>query len=354
MIRVLIVDDSAFMRHKLTKLLESDPFFQVVGAARDGVECLKMAKELLPDLITLDLEMPVMDGITVLPRLLIEAPCRVVMIGSPTKRSPEIMLECLNLGAVDAITKPSGEVSLDIGDYSEALLERLRTAAKSRRPTKRFRVARQAPAPAATVSGGPAQVILAIGASTGGPKAVSEVITLLPPQLPCAIVVVQHMPPTFTSSFAARLGQVGAYPFIESEAGETLRMGHGYVACGGRHAVLSARSAGGFQFRTSLQPADHPHKPSVDVFFQSCAEVVGTLTVAALLTGMGDDGALGMKAIRTAGGATVAEDESSCVVFGMPARAIELGGAETVLPLPKIASHLARCVLQRHSAQGAT
>ena len=343
MIRLLIIDDSIFMRRKLTEVFAGAPNFQVVGAARDGAEGLRMAKELRPDLITLDLEMPVMDGLTVLPRILMEAPCRVVMLGSPTKRSPDVMLECLNLGAVDAITKPSGEVSLDIGNYSQDLIDRLRSAAEARRPTRRFKATRRPPA-AAPGRDDPARIILAIGASTGGPKAVSEVISELPAGLPCAIVVVQHMPPNFTASFAARLSQAGAYPFHESGAGETLLVGHGYVAAGSRHAGLAPRSGGGFQFRTLLQPADHPHKPSVDVFFHACAEVVGALTVAALLTGMGDDGAAGMKAIRDAGGPTVAEDESTCVVFGMPARAIEMGGAAHVLPLPRIAHHLARCV----------
>lgn len=343
MIRLLIIDDSTFMRRKLTEVFAGAGDIEVVGAARDGAEGLRLAKELRPDLITLDLEMPVMDGLTVLPRILMEAPCRVVILGSPTKRSPDVMLECLNLGAVDAITKPSGEVSLDIGNYSQDLIDRLRSAAVARRPTRRFKASRR-PVAAATGREEPAKIVLAIGASTGGPKAVSEVVSDLPAGLPCAIVVVQHMPPNFTASFASRLSQAGAYPFVESSAGETLLAGHGYVATGGRHAGLAPHTGGGFQFRTLMQPADHPHKPSVDVFFQACAQVVGAFTVAALLTGMGDDGAAGMRAIRDVGGATVAEDESTCVVFGMPARAIELGGAAHVLPLPRIANHLARCV----------
>ena len=346
MVRTLIIDDSAFMRRKLAEILAKDAQFEVVGAARDGGEGLRLAKELRPDLITLDLEMPVMDGVTLLPRLLMEAPCRVVVIGSTTKRSPEIMLECLNLGAVDAIPKPSGEVSLDLGDYSDALLGRLTIAAQARRPVQRFKSGRQAKV-VRTATDQPASLIIAIGASTGGPKAVSEVVSRLPPGLPAAIVVVQHMPPNFTASFAHRLDQAGAYPFVESEPGATLLAGHGYVATGGHHVVLVPRTREGWQFRSAIQPVDHPHKPSVDVFFQSCAQHAGSKTVAALLTGMGDDGAAGLKAIRDSDGTTIAEDESTCVVFGMPARAIELGGADLIVPLPNIAHHIARCVQER-------
>jgi two-component system chemotaxis response regulator CheB len=352
MIRVLIIDDSAFMRQKLTEILQSDPEFEIVGKAGDGLDGLRMAKELRPDLITLDLEMPVMDGMRVLPRLLMEAPCRIVIIGAPTTHSTDVMLECLNLGAVDAIPKPSGEVSLDLGNYSSALLERLRTAAHARRPTRRFRANRR-PARVEPEVGAPAQLIIAIGASTGGPKAVSEVVSRLPPSLPVAIVVVQHMPPSFTSSFAQRLGNAGPYPFSESRPGVTLLSGHGYVAAGGSHLVISPKPDGGWLFRTVTQPIDHLHKPSVDVFFHSCAQHAGKNAVAALLTGMGDDGAAGLKAIRDAAGSTVAEDESTCVVFGMPARAIELGGAEAVVPLPNIANYLARCVLERVNKRSA-
>lgn len=342
-IRLLIVDDSAFMRKQIREIVEADGGFAVVGQARDGAEAIVQARTLKPDLITLDLNMPIMTGLAAIPRIMMETQTRIVVLAAFANDDQTQLLECLNLGAVEVIPKPSGEVSLDLKVYAADFCRQLREAMVARLARQRFRV----PVRTATtvpLPDGVADIVLAIGASTGGPKAVSEVIAGLPRDLAAAVVVVQHMPPSFFTPFTQRLNGLGSLPFQETQGGMVLKRGHGYVATGGIHWTLVNRDQGGWSFRSTTHPDEHPHKPSVDVLFHAVASKVGSRSVAALLTGMGNDGASGMRAIRDAGGQTLAEDESTCIVFGMPAQAIALGGATHVLPLPEISAQLQELV----------
>jgi len=344
-IRVVLADDSALMRKKIRAILESDPGIQVVACARDGAAALAAVREFDPDVVTLDINMPVMDGVTALQAIMHEFPRPVLMLSSLTQEGAVTTYECLELGAVDFVPKLGGTISADIEQQSREIIDKVKSAARAkiRRPT------RLSHAPAPTASAAPsaaapsaaADRVVVIGVSTGGPKTLLDVIPLLPPDLPAAVVIVQHMPESFTASFARSLGKASRVPVKEAEAGDVLMNGHVYVARGGKHLVFSNRRAGGgVMVRYVTQPADTLHTPSADVMMLSALEAFGSRIVGVLLTGMGCDGADGMVAIRKAGGETIAESESTCVVFGMPAVAIERGGAAHVLPCTEVAAKI--------------
>lgn len=335
-IRVVLADDSALMRKLLRQIMERDPELQVVACARDGRDALNAIRAHDPDVVTLDINMPEMDGITALQVIMEEHPRPVVMISSLTQEGALATYECLELGAVDFVPKPSGTISRDIEQQGADIVAKVKAAARARiraRPVPK--AARPAPRAARSAAPGAALAdrVVAIGVSTGGPKTLMDVIPQLPADLPAAVVIVQHMPESFTASLARSLDQASSMSVKEAEAGEPLETGRVYVARGGKHLTFTRRRiGGGVMVRYQTHPTGHLHVPSADVMMQSAVEAFGSRTVGVLLTGMGSDGADGMVTIRRAGGRTIAESESTCVVFGMPAVAIARGGAEHVLP----------------------
>ncbi|MHB8972984.1 MAG: protein-glutamate methylesterase/protein-glutamine glutaminase [Pirellulaceae bacterium] len=350
-ISVMIADDSAFMRKKIKEILQRDPDIRVVAAARDGQEAVAYVKEHEPDVVTMDINMPVMDGITALQMIMAESPRPVLMLSSLTQEGALATFECLELGAFDFVGKPSGTISIDLDRQAAEIIAKVKQAARCRprRPTIR-RVFPSSPKPVSATSrlnigqDRTARRVIAIGVSTGGPKTLLDIVPHLPVDLNAAVVVVQHMPESFTGQFAKRLNDACRIPFKEAEAGDILQAGHGYLARGGKHLVFAKRVSGGVMARCSLQPSDSLHIPSVDVMMDSAIQVFGPEVIGVLLTGMGDDGANAMVHVRQAGGQTIAEAESTCIVFGMPAQAIERGGADFILPCHEIAEKIVSLV----------
>lgn len=342
-IRVLIVDDSAIVRKLLSDALRGEPDIEVVGTAVDPYAARDMILRLSPDVITLDIEMPRMDGLSFLRRLMAHRPMPVIVISSLTQRGSAASIDALQCGAIDVIPKPGGPYSVD--QVTTRLKERLRgiRGLSSSRLASRPLVSPTVPV---TFAHTPRRnTLILIGASTGGPQAIESILTRLPAEAP-PIVIVQHMPALFTRSFADRLNGLGPLTVSEAIDGELLEPGHAYVAPGDYHLLVVPR---GLRLETRLSTGVpvHRQRPAVDVLFHSAARLKGTTIVAALLTGMGQDGADGMLALRDAGAETIAEDERSCVVFGMPREAIMLGAARHVVTLADMPARLAHCVQQR-------
>ncbi len=334
-IKVLIVDDSAVMRNLLTELIGAAPDLQVVGAAPDPIVAREMIKMLNPDVLTLDVEMPRMDGLLFLERLMRLRPMPVVMISSSTERGSDTTLRALELGAVDFLAKPARPA--EILDYRDEICDKIR-AAHLARPGRKAPVAR-APQSAVRLDQGSLQDrLVLIGASTGGTEAIKEVLTGLPAACP-PVMIVQHMPEMFTGSFARRLDSLCALEVKEAEHGERLQSGRAYLAPGHSHLLL-ARRGGVLQCELSKGEPVNRHRPSVDVLFGSAAALMGNRIVAALLTGMGKDGARGLLELRQAGAWTIAQDEESCVVYGMPREAAAIGAAVEIVGLKDVAAHL--------------
>jgi two-component system chemotaxis response regulator CheB len=339
-IRVLIVDDSAAMRQLLTHILSSDPAIQVVGTAADPYFARDKIRDLKPDVLTLDIEMPRMDGITFLEKLMRAHPMPVVMVSSLTQKGFEVTMRALELGAVDFFSKPTIDTLSGVAGAAHDIIDKVKAAACAH---VHARSAPSAPAVSklavrATAAFGMTHKIIAIGASTGGTEAIREVLMDLPADMP-GIVVTQHMPPGFTASFANRLNSLCAMHVKEAQDGDKVLPGHALIAPGSLHMAIT-RSGAEYVVRVFSGDPVNRHRPSVDVLFDSCAEHAGKNAVAAILTGMGDDGARGLRRMRDAGARTIAQDEASCVVFGMPKEAIAHGGAESILPLNKIAREL--------------
>jgi two-component system chemotaxis response regulator CheB len=334
-LRVLVVDDSMFMRRMITDLLQQDAELEVVGAAKNGQEGLEMARQLKPDVITLDVEMPVMDGVTMLQRLMQEQPTPVLMLSSLTKEGAEVTLKCLELGAVDFVTKPSGSISMDIYKISSQIIEKVKAVARARvvvAPTARPPPVPPTPAVLAGRST-PNAPLVVIGASTGGPRALNTVLSGLPSGLNAKLLLIQHMPEGFTRSLAERLDRNSAFSVREAQGGETLEAGVAYLAPGGKHLKLER----GERIALTEDPPVHGVRPAVDVALLSIAQNYQGAVVVAILTGMGSDGAAGVRALAAKGAYTIAEDESTCVVFGMPRAAIQTGAVKRVAPLHHIA-----------------
>jgi two-component system chemotaxis response regulator CheB len=345
-VRVLVVDDSAFMRRQLTRILEADPELEVVGIARNGEEAVEKTKALEPDVVTLDINMPVMDGLTALTYIMMERPTPCLMVSSLTQEGALATFEALELGAVDFVPKPSGTISVDIDTQAEEIVQKVRAAARARpRGGRRKIVSRsereeieRRPTPRVT---GSSTGVVAVGVSTGGPQTLLEILPFLPADLSAPVLIVQHMPPSFTGPLAKRLNDACAIQVKEAEQNEPLLPGWGYVAPGGYHLTVAQSTLGrGPVARLSDRPRGYSFCPSADVLLESVARVCGPRSVGVLLTGMGSDGADGMVRIRQAGGFTIAESEETAVVFGMPREAIERGGAQVVAPAPKIADHI--------------
>jgi two-component system, chemotaxis family, protein-glutamate methylesterase/glutaminase len=348
-IRVLVVDDSAFMRQHLKAILELDRHLEVIDTARNGQEAVQKVKELHPDVVTLDINMPVMDGLTALAYIMLECPTPTVMVSSLTQEGALATFEAIELGAVDFVSKASGTVSLDIEDQAEEIITKVKAAARAKlrrrssavpHPQKGVsRPERITPAP--RPNGSLSQIIVAIGVSTGGPRTLMDILPSLPANLPVPVTIVQHMPATFTASFAEHLNAVCAIKVKEAEQAEPLLPGVVYVAPGGYQMTVSNSVLGkGAAVRLSTQNSGYAFCPSVNVLFNSIAQLYGSRAIGVLLTGMGDDGADGMVKIRHAGGHTIAESEETAVIFGMPHEAIERGGAEVIAPSTDIANQI--------------
>jgi two-component system chemotaxis response regulator CheB len=346
-LKVLVVDDSAFMRKMVCEILSRDPGISVAGTARDGKDALTKLETLQPDVITLDVEMPVLDGFGTLEEIMRRRPTPVVMVSSLTQRGAEATLRCLELGAIDFVGKPSGSISLDIEKVAAELIAKVKSAAKARLLplSQSFKPSEPPirPAPVFSSPSKPKQIgsagsgVLVIGASTGGPRALQTLVPALPADLRLPVVIVQHMPAGFTASLAQRLDSMSPLEVREAAEGDLLQAGRILVAPGGRHLEFNS----GGVVRLTDDPPVHGVRPSVDVTLASLTRLYGSRVAAVLLTGMGRDGARALKAIRALGGETFAEDETTCTVYGMPKAAVELGGVGCLLPLPQIAPALA-------------
>lgn len=341
-VRVLIVDDSALVRRMLTEMLSADPALEVVGTAPDPYVARDKIKLLDPDVITLDVEMPRMDGVTFLGNLMRLRPTPVVMISSLTEAGADITLDALACGAVDFVTKPKIDMARGLADYAEEIVRKVKAAASANLSNcGRLPVAgepRTAAAPASPASRRPfrtTEQIVAIGASTGGVEALRVVLERLPPDVP-GIVITQHIPEKFSATFAERMDRLCEVRVSEARHGEQIRPGHVYVAPGNRHLAVG-RDGARYICRVTDDPPMNRHRPSVDVLFKSVADNAGQNALGIILTGMGNDGAQGLLQMRQAGAHTIAQDERTSVVWGMPGEAVKAGAAAEVLPLQAVA-----------------
>ncbi|MFC1684337.1 chemotaxis response regulator protein-glutamate methylesterase [Pseudomonadota bacterium] len=354
MIKVLIVDDSALVRQLLSEILGKAAGIEVVGVATDPFAAREKIKKLNPDVLTLDVEMPRMDGVTFLSNLMRLRPMPVVMISSLTEQGADITLQALELGAVDFVSKPKVDVAHGLQEYAEEIIAKVRVAAGARvQPLKRRpRAAKLMDVPEKhsadailTKEGGRRHFrttdrIIGIGASTGGTEAIREVLCELPPDMP-GIVVTQHIPAAFSAPFAERVNRESRLTVMQASDGQQIIPGHAYIAPGDLH-LLVARDGARYVCRLNDGPPVNRHKPAVDVMFRSLAQNAGPNAVGVILTGMGDDGAAGLGELKEAGAPTVAQDEKTSVVWGMPGEAVNRGFADSVLPLSKIAGELVK------------
>ena len=350
-IRVLIVDDSALVRGLLSDILSADRSIEVVGVASDAHVAREKIKSLNPDVITLDVEMPKMDGITFLRNLMRLRPMPVVMVSSLTERGADVTLDALAIGAVDYLSKPKIDLAATLKDYGDELIEKIKTAARAsvRALDPRRAAAMAAARPAHNADAvlpkarPPRQLrttdrIIAIGASTGGTEAIKEVLIRLPPDAP-GVVIAQHIPKAFSTPFARRMNDCSQVTVYEAEDGQQVLAGHVYIAPGDRHLMV-VRDGARYVCRLDDGLPVNRHKPSVDVLFRSVAQNAGGNAIGVLLTGMGKDGARGLKEMLDAGSLTIAQDEPTSVVWGMPGEAVSLGAVQHVLPLESVTAKI--------------
>ncbi|MDH3326337.1 MAG: chemotaxis response regulator protein-glutamate methylesterase [Gammaproteobacteria bacterium] len=353
-IKVLIVDDSALVRKVLTEILSSDPEIEVVGAAVDPIAARDKIKQLNPDVLTLDVEMPKMDGITFLANIMRLRPMPVVMISSLTEKGADITFQALEIGAVDFVSKPKLDVAHGMEEYAEIIIEKVKMASKARVRTRDVRssgasgngerVPERLSADAVLAKSdarthfSSTEKIIAIGASTGGTEAIKDVLMGLPADTP-GIVITQHIPAQFSGPFAKRMNGCCAMQVCEATDGEQILPGHVYIAPGSHHLMV-VRSGARYLCKLSDGPPVNRHKPSVDVLFRSVSQNVGVNAVGVILTGMGNDGAAGLKEMQEASAPTIAQDENSSVVWGMPGEAVKLGAADAIWPLSRVAAKI--------------
>lgn len=338
-IRVLVVDDSALVRRMLTDMLQQDPGIEVVGTAHDPHIARDKIKQLNPDVLTLDVEMPRMDGVTFLRNLMRLRPMPVVMVSTLTQKGSEVALDALELGAVDFIAKPKVDIAHAFGDYAEEIITKVRMASNARVRTPITCSKRQSAdviLPEIKVKHlKTTDQLIALGASTGGTEAIREVLTIMPADSP-AMVITQHIPEAFSKSFSERMNSCSQLTVTEACDGEQILPGHVYIAPGNRH-LLVIRDGARYRCRLSDGPPVNRHRPSVDVMFRSVAQNVGPNAIGVILTGMGADGARGMLEMKQAGSQTIVQDEKSSVVWGMPGEAVKLGCVDVVVPLRNVA-----------------
>jgi two-component system chemotaxis response regulator CheB len=350
-IRVLIVDDSALIRRLLSELINNQPDMEAIGSAPDPLVAREMIREMNPDVLTLDVEMPKMDGLDFLERLMRLRPMPVVMVSTLTEKGSDVTFRALELGAVDFVSKPKIDIAAGLQEYGNEIANKIRIARSAR-------LKQHAPIPATKSATADAvlpavlnriastEKLIIVGASTGGTEAIKEFLIRMPPDSP-GILVTQHMPEGFTKSFANRLNSLCKITVVEAQGGERVLPGHAFIAPGHSHLLLKRSGA---NYITELNQGElvSRHRPSVDVLFRSAANYAGKNAIGVILTGMGKDGAAGMLEMHKAGAYNFAQDEASCVVFGMPKEAIAAGGVNEVVPL----RDMARCVLSKFSSMG--
>jgi len=348
-IKVLIIDDSALIRKMLTEILTSDKAIEVVGTATDPIAAREKIKRLNPDVLTLDVEMPKMDGVSFLANLMRLRPMPVVMVSSLTESGADITLQALELGAVDFVTKPKIDVASGLDEYASEIIEKVKVASIAKvRPLNTKRIELEV-APKLTADAilnkqdvprhfKTTDKLIAIGASTGGTEAIKDVLMRLPANTP-GTVITQHIPEAFSRPFSERMNSVSAMTVSQAEDGQQILPGHAYIAPGGKH-LLVERDGARYICRLNDGPAVSRHKPSVDVLFRSVAQNAGGNAIGVILTGMGDDGANGMKEMKDNGAATIAQDEKSSVVWGMPGEAVKRGGVDDILTLLQVPKKL--------------
>jgi two-component system chemotaxis response regulator CheB len=349
MIKVVVVDDSAFMRKAIGTMLDKDPEIEVVAYARDGEEGLDKIREHDPHVVTLDIEMPRMDGLTALKHIMMQMPRPVLMVSSLTTDGAEATLKAMEYGAVDFIPKQLSKVSLDIVKIEKDLLNKVKTIAKRKvRPrstrTRQSREKRVEPVRRQVVESRKRSKqlrdVVAFGVSTGGPPVVQRILSELPPDFPAGILIAQHMPQAFTGPFAKRLGESCQLKVKEAEKGDVLRPGCVFVSPGGKHLTIEQKVS-----RIDVVVGDEPHdalyRPSVNVLMSSVAKAVGARGVGVILTGMGSDGLFGIRELKTAGGKALAQSEETCVVYGMPKAIVDEGLADKVVSLEDMAGEIA-------------
>ncbi len=348
-IKVVVVDDSAFMRKSLSIMLESDSDIEIIGTARDGVEGFELVKKTSPDIVTLDIEMPRMDGLSTLKKIMKECPTSVLMVSSLTTEGAEATMKALEYGAVDFIPKELSFVNVNIINIREDLIRKVKEIVKQKSLRDRLqRLQSLKPAVDQIKPSVGIKLVLpkmlykavALGISTGGPMSLQKVIPLLSKKIDIPIFIVQHMPPKFTKSLAERLNGMSALEVKEAEADEVVRNGVVYIAPGGFHMTVKKNLGGQTVIKISEEPSTTLHRPSVDVMINSVVEIYGKHTLGVIMTGMGKDGYEGIKEIKRLGGYCMAQDEESCVVYGMPKAIVDAGFADAIAPLNKISEVL--------------
>jgi len=346
-VRVLVADDSALMRQTIKRIVAASADLDLVGLARDGEDAVAKARDLRPDVVSMDINMPKLDGITALQMILQEKICPVVMVSSLTQEGTTTTFECLELGAFDFVAKPDGTVSSNMGAVAEELISKLKAAASRGIVDRLHRVRERRkpyqPPARTTFENVTRKRAIAIGISTGGPATLQDVLPQIPADLPASIFLVQHMPPAFIASFAKRLDEHCALKVVEGRSGMPVEPSVCYVAPGGMHLCLHRKMTGEVVIRTPTTPATL-FIPSVGVMMDSVLKIYGTDTIGVLMTGIGDDGADQMVAIKQAGGHTIAESEQTAVVYGMPREAVERGGACVVAPSHEVAGEIVKAV----------
>lgn len=350
-IRVLVAEDSRFMRRVIRQILASDPEIDVVGFAADGAEAVEAVANLAPDVVTMDVKMPRLDGLSAVERIMERRPTPILMLSSQTQEGSAAAIRALELGAVDFIAKPSGSVDLDLEGLREEIIRKVKMAARvrpvrttaTRTGTRPAAAAGSIPRPESApspVGGDGWAPCVVIGASTGGPAALLKLIPELPRGCPASVLIVQHMPSPYTAQLAGELAARAALPVKEAESGERLERGVVYISPGSRHLTLSARGA----VNLHLAPRNGGECPSADLAMTSVAEHLGPLTLGVVLTGMGRDGAAGARRIKQAGGVVIAQDEASSAVYGMPRAALETGCVDAVVSLSDLPEVMLACV----------
>lgn len=345
-IKVLVVDDSAFMRKVITEILEQQPDIKVVATARNGQDALTKLQKLEIDVVTLDLEMPVLDGLSTLKEIMNTNPLPVILLSSMTQRGSETTMKALSSGAVDFVPKPSGTISLDIHKVSDELITKVRSVAgvKVKKPKTseqkhlKFTAKTSPPIPASDLSGQVCQNLVIIGSSTGGPRALEEIFTALPDNINAGIVVVQHMPKGFTHSFAERLNSISKVRVKEAAEGDYIKNGHALIAPGDYHLTIDSQK----QIKLNQSAPVQYLRPAVDVTMLGLPNVFNSNIIGVILTGMGRDGAEGMANIKQLGGYTIAQDRATSTIYSMPKAVIDSGNADYVLPIDNIAD----CILK--------
>lgn len=341
MIRVVVVDDSAFMRKAISTMLKNDPQIEVVAVARDGEEGLEMVRKFDPDVVTMDIEMPKMDGLTALKHIMMEMPRPVIMVSSLTTEGAEATLKAMEYGAVDFIPKQFSMVSLEIVKIEEELRSKVKSVARKKDNLRVFRRIKKK-APVTTIKGFDKKKsilvrdIVAVGVSTGGPPVVQKILSELPRDFPACILIAQHMPGSFTGPFARRLNEASQLTVKEAESGDVIKPGHVFVAPGGQHLKIDQKVSR-IDVVVTHEPRDALYKPSADVLISSVAKGVGKRGLGVILTGMGHDGLLGIRELKQRGGKAIAQNEESCVVYGMPKAIVDEHLADVVTDVDHMA-----------------